>query len=46
LSPKPIPKDSIALGRTDEARASYRRALELVKVEPERCFLDRRLAEL
>jgi RNA polymerase sigma-70 factor (ECF subfamily) len=34
------------LGRTDEARASYRRALELTRQEPERRFLDRRLREL
>jgi RNA polymerase sigma-70 factor (ECF subfamily) len=34
------------LGRTDEARASYRRALELTRQEPERRFLERRLADL
>ena len=34
------------LGRTAEAQADYRRALELVKQEPERRFLQRRLAEL
>ena len=34
------------LGRADEARASYRRALELATAEPERRFLERRLAEL
>jgi RNA polymerase sigma-70 factor (ECF subfamily) len=34
------------LGREDEARAAYRRALELVHAEPERAFLERRLAEL
>ena len=34
------------LGRTADARESYRRALELVRVEPERQFLERRLAEL
>jgi RNA polymerase sigma-70 factor (ECF subfamily) len=34
------------LGRTDEARAAYERALELVHSEPERRFLERRLAEL
>lgn len=34
------------LGRTDEARASYERALELAKQEPERRFLQRRLAEV
>ena len=34
------------LGRTGEARASYRSALALTKQEPERRFLERRLAEL
>ncbi len=34
------------LDRTDEARASYRRALELTRQEPERRFLERRLREL
>ena len=34
------------LGRTEEARASYQRALELTRQEPERRFLERRLAEL
>jgi RNA polymerase sigma-70 factor, ECF subfamily len=34
------------LGRTDEARGSYRRALELTRQEPERRFLERRLREL
>lgn len=34
------------LGRTTEARASYRRALELAQQEPERRFLERRLMEL
>ena len=34
------------LGRKDDARASYRRALELARQEPERRFLQRRLAEL
>jgi RNA polymerase sigma-70 factor, ECF subfamily len=34
------------LGRTDEARAAYRRALELARTEPERRFLERRLDEL
>jgi RNA polymerase sigma-70 factor (ECF subfamily) len=34
------------LGRTREARASYKRALGLVEQEPERRFLERRLAEL
>ena len=33
------------LGRADEARAAYRRALELARAEPERRFLKRRLAE-
>jgi RNA polymerase sigma-70 factor (ECF subfamily) len=34
------------LGRTDEARAAYERALELVHSEPERRFLEQRLATL
>ena len=34
------------LGRTTEARASYERALALTKQEPERRFLERRLAGL
>ncbi|MGE3315921.1 MAG: RNA polymerase sigma factor [Planctomycetaceae bacterium] len=34
------------LGQATEARTSYRRALELVRQEPERHFLERRLAEL
>jgi RNA polymerase sigma-70 factor (ECF subfamily) len=34
------------LGRTLEARASYQKALELSKQEPERRFLERRLREL
>jgi RNA polymerase sigma-70 factor (ECF subfamily) len=34
------------LGRTDEARSAYRRALELTRQEPERRFLERRLREL
>jgi RNA polymerase sigma-70 factor (ECF subfamily) len=34
------------LGRTAEARASYERALGLVRQEPERRFLARRLGEL
>jgi RNA polymerase sigma-70 factor (ECF subfamily) len=34
------------LGRTAEARAAYRRALELTRHEPERRFLERRLNEL
>jgi RNA polymerase sigma-70 factor (ECF subfamily) len=33
------------LGRIDDARTSYMRALELVKQEPERRFLERRLGE-
>jgi len=34
------------LGRNSEARASYERALALTRQEPERRFLERRLAEL
>jgi RNA polymerase sigma-70 factor, ECF subfamily len=34
------------LGRTAEARASYEMALTLVRQDPERRFLERRLAEL
>jgi RNA polymerase sigma-70 factor (ECF subfamily) len=34
------------LGKTAEARASYQRALELTRQEPERRFLERRLAKL
>jgi RNA polymerase sigma-70 factor, ECF subfamily len=34
------------LGRRDEARASYERALALTRQEPQRRFLERRLAEL
>ena len=34
------------LGRSAQARASYQRALALVRQEPERRFLERRLAEL
>jgi RNA polymerase sigma-70 factor (ECF subfamily) len=34
------------LGRTTEARAAYQRALALTQQEPERRFLERRLAEL
>jgi RNA polymerase sigma-70 factor, ECF subfamily len=34
------------LGRGEDARAAYRRALELTRAEPERRFLERRLAEL
>jgi RNA polymerase sigma-70 factor (ECF subfamily) len=34
------------LGRSEEARASYERALALSKQEPERRFLERRLSQL
>jgi RNA polymerase sigma-70 factor (ECF subfamily) len=34
------------LGRVDDARASYRRALALTRQEPERRFLEQRLEEL
>ena len=34
------------LGRTAEARTSYEQALTLTQQEPERRFLERRLAEL
>jgi RNA polymerase sigma-70 factor (ECF subfamily) len=34
------------LGRKDEARASYERALALTQQEPERRFLERRLGEM
>ena len=34
------------LGRTADARAAYRQALDLTRQEPERRFLERRLAEL
>ena len=34
------------LGRIDDARAAYQRALELVRQEPERRFLQRRLQDL
>jgi len=34
------------LGRVEEARASYQRALDLTRQEPERRFLERRLREL
>ena len=34
------------LGRNAEARSAYQRALELTRQEPERRFLERRLAEL
>jgi RNA polymerase sigma-70 factor (ECF subfamily) len=34
------------LGRKDEARSSYQRALSLTRLEPERRFLEKRLQEL
>ena len=34
------------LGKTGDARASYERALDLTRQEPQRRFLERRLAEL
>jgi RNA polymerase sigma-70 factor (ECF subfamily) len=34
------------LGRRDDARGAYERALSLTRLEPERRFLERRLAEL
>jgi len=34
------------LGRSADARESYQRALQLTRQEPERRFLERRLAEL
>jgi len=34
------------LGRTEEARSAYERALDLAKQEPERRFLERRLNQL
>jgi RNA polymerase sigma-70 factor, ECF subfamily len=34
------------LGRTEQATAAYGRALELARQEPERRFLERRLAEI
>ena len=34
------------LGRTADARTSYQRALTLTRQEPERRFIERRLAEL
>jgi RNA polymerase sigma-70 factor, ECF subfamily len=34
------------LGRADEARSEYERALELARAEPERRFLQRRVAEV
>jgi predicted RNA polymerase sigma factor len=33
------------LGRREEARAAYRRALDLARTAPERRFLERRIAE-
>jgi RNA polymerase sigma-70 factor (ECF subfamily) len=34
------------LDRVEDARAAYARALELVHLDAERCFLEQRLAEL
>ena len=34
------------LGRAEEARASYERALALTRQDPQRRFLERRLADL
>ncbi|HEX9075890.1 MAG TPA: RNA polymerase subunit sigma-24, partial [Anaerolineae bacterium] len=34
------------LGKTEQARAAYERALALTQQEPERRFLERRMAEL
>jgi RNA polymerase sigma-70 factor (ECF subfamily) len=34
------------LGRVEEARYAYLRALELIRSEPQRRFLERRLLEL
>src|SRR5262249_1234970 len=34
------------LGKREEARVAYRRALELARAEPQRGFIQRRLAEL
>ncbi len=34
------------LGRTDDARVAYERALELAQTDPERRFLAKRVAEL
>jgi RNA polymerase sigma-70 factor, ECF subfamily len=34
------------VGRLDDARASFTRALELARLDPERRFLERRLAEI
>ena len=33
-------------GRTDEARAAYRRALDVTSSDPDRRFLERRLREM
>ena len=33
------------LGRVEEARGAYQRALELIRTAPERRFLERRLLE-
>jgi len=33
------------LGRPDEARAAFRRALSLARTAPEKRFLERRIAE-
>jgi len=41
-----VDADGRRLGRTDEARDAYERALELAHAQPERRFLERRLAEL
>jgi RNA polymerase sigma-70 factor (ECF subfamily) len=34
------------LGKLDDARVSYQRALQLARQEPERRFLERRLREI
>jgi len=34
------------LGRIEEAAAAYRRALRIARQEPERRFLEKRLAEI
>jgi len=36
----------LRLGRTADARVSYERALALARQEPERRFIERRLAQL
>jgi predicted RNA polymerase sigma factor len=36
----------LRVGRTEEARLAYERALELARNEPERRFLERRIEEL